>query len=85
MRVTKLWDDLRAKQGVLCEKIQSQLVNSMTNFVTQTADRPDFVALGLKYHPICLNIEAQLMSTYTAHPYPNTRLEHQGKGTVYPR
>ena len=27
----------------------------------------------------------EVTSTYTTHPYPNTYLVHQGKGTAYPR
>ena len=35
---------------------------------------------------LLISVSRMLMtSTYTAHPYPNTCLVHQGKGTTYPR
>ena len=60
---------------VVCKHCKQEDLQQMSKLLPKT--RLTQAAL------LCLN--NVVTSTYTAYPYPNTRLVHQGKGTVYPR
>ncbi len=66
--------------------------NSISSFLNSAIFRYCRSLFPVKHHTLTetraptINVEASLLtSTLAAHPYPNIRLVHQGKGTAYPR